>query len=69
MFSKPAPVISADVDVQEETANDETKWSLIDFVSNEVRRRSIPNVLTATWPNSLCKTDGRLSTQCLSIIG
>jgi len=46
MFSKPAPVISADVDVQEETANDETKWNLIDFVSNEVRRRSIPNVLT-----------------------
>jgi len=47
MSSEPAPVItSADVEVQEETAKDVTKWNLIDFSSNETGRRSIQNVLT-----------------------
>ena len=42
MSSEPVPVISADVEVQEETTKDGTKWILIE----ETGRRSIQNVLT-----------------------
>ena len=46
IYSEPAPAINTDVEVQEETGKDGTKWNLIDFDTNETRRRSVQNVLT-----------------------